>query len=150
MLKKSERPIVVIGAGIIGLTTAVTLLERIHDTGRDIPVHILADHLPNDPNDARYASTIAGAHHLSFADDDDTRQQGWDKRSMFTITGSELSSPSILAFEIMWNEWLHLGEASGLMAVTQTELFVGIKKHLRIYESHPGVCVDRRMTRSCS
>lgn len=76
-----SRPVVVIGAGIIGLTTAVRLLESPAVQQNKIPVHILADHLPHDPLDARYASTIAGAHHLSFADDDDARQTRWDKRS---------------------------------------------------------------------
>jgi len=72
----APRPIVVLGAGIIGLTTATRLLEAGHDN-----VHILASHLPSDPLDARYASTIAGAHHLSFADDSDERQTKWDWRS---------------------------------------------------------------------
>jgi glycine/D-amino acid oxidase-like deaminating enzyme len=72
----TPRPIVVIGAGVIGLTTAITLLERGHG-----PVHVLASHLPSDPLDARYASSIAGAHHLSFADDNDERQSRWDWRS---------------------------------------------------------------------
>jgi hypothetical protein len=75
------RPIVVLGAGVIGLTTAVRLLESDSVRGRGIPVHILADHLPDDPLDAKYASTIAGAHHLSFADDDDLRQRTWDRTS---------------------------------------------------------------------
>jgi D-amino-acid oxidase len=83
------RPIVVLGAGVIGLTTAVRLLESASVRRRGIPVHILADHLPNDPLDAKYASTIAGAHHLSFADDDDLRQRTWDRTS-----GS--AAPSVL------------------------------------------------------
>lgn len=77
----TQAPIVVLGAGIIGLTTAVRLLESASVRIKKIPVHIIADHLPNDPLDARYASTIAGAHHLSFADDDDTRQSQADRRS---------------------------------------------------------------------
>jgi D-amino-acid oxidase len=74
-------PIVVLGAGIIGLTTAVRLLESSEIRAGRIPVHIIADHHPNDPLDAKYASTIAGAHHLSFADDDDLRQSEADRRS---------------------------------------------------------------------
>lgn len=70
------RPIVVLGAGIIGLTTATRLLEAGYEN-----VHILAAHFPGDPHDPRYASTIAGAHHLSFADDGDERQTEWDWRS---------------------------------------------------------------------
>jgi D-amino-acid oxidase len=74
-------PIVILGAGVIGLTSAVRLLESEPVRTRRIPVHILASHLPNDPLDAQYASTIAGAHHLSFADDADTRQARADRRS---------------------------------------------------------------------
>lgn len=88
----ATRPIVVIGAGIIGLTTAVRLLESPEVRDSKIPVHVLADHLPHDPLDARYASTIAGAHHLSFADDDDARQTKWDKRSEPFLEGSRLTS----------------------------------------------------------
>lgn len=75
------RPIVVVGAGIIGLTTAVRILQSEAVQRSGAKVHVIAGHLPNDPLDARYASTIAGAHHLSFADDNDVRQSTWDKKS---------------------------------------------------------------------
>ncbi|XAO25041.1 hypothetical protein I312_103850 [Cryptococcus bacillisporus CA1280] len=117
----SSRPIVIIGAGIIGLTTAVCLLESHYYKQHRPPIHIIADHLPNDPLDAKYASTIAGAHHMSFADDGDERQRKWDMRT----------------FQIMYEQWRQLGEESGLMALKQTELFVGQKDHLKIYEEHP-------------
>jgi D-amino-acid oxidase len=74
-------PIIVLGAGIIGLTTAVRLLESSLHQVDGHPVHIIAAHLPNDPLDARYASTAAGAHHLSFADNLDERQRAWDRNS---------------------------------------------------------------------
>ncbi|WWC63896.1 uncharacterized protein I303_106501 [Kwoniella dejecticola CBS 10117] len=121
MSQRPQNPIIILGAGIIGLTTAVRLLESPLYRDEDIPVHIIADHLPNDPLDARYASTIAGAHHLSFADDEDERQRRWDGRT----------------FEVMFDEWKNEGEATGLMAVKQTEMFVGHDKHLKIYEEHP-------------
>lgn len=37
------------------------------------------------------------------------------------------------------NEWRERGESTGLMQLTQTELWVGTKKHLKIYEEHPEV-----------
>lgn len=43
------------------------------------------------------------------------------------------------AFQIMYEQWRQLGEESGLMALKQTELFVGQKDHLKIYEEHPNV-----------
>lgn len=68
---------IVLGSGVIGLTTAITILEAdpIH------PVHIIASRLPDDPSHPEYASACAGAHHLSFAADDDERQARWDRRS---------------------------------------------------------------------
>lgn len=72
-------PIVILGAGVIGLTTAIRILESPVSKGRE--VHILAGHLPSDDLDANYPSGIAGAHHLSFADDKDTRQRRWDLAS---------------------------------------------------------------------
>ncbi|KAL7423619.1 hypothetical protein Q5752_001200 [Cryptotrichosporon argae] len=118
-------PIVVLGAGIIGLTAAVRILESdLCKTGQH-PVHIIADHLPDDPLDAYYASTIAGAHHLSFADDNNERERRWDRKT----------------FQIMYDEWRKLGEASGLMVLKQTELYVGTKTHLKIFEEHPDFTV---------
>lgn len=76
-----SRPIVVLGAGIIGLSTAVRLLESLPIRRQGQAVHVVADHLPADPLDPMYASTIAGAHHLSFADDGDARQRRWDSKS---------------------------------------------------------------------
>lgn len=72
-------PIVVLGAGVIGLTTAIRILESPASDGRE--VHVVAGHLPSDALDAMYASGIAGAHHLSFADDGDLRQRRWDMAS---------------------------------------------------------------------
>ena len=71
---------IIIGSGIIGLTTAIRLLE----TQPNKEVHIIASRLPTDDNltkDPEYASACAGAHHLSFAADDDERQARWDRRS---------------------------------------------------------------------
>lgn len=51
----------VVGAGCIGLTTAIEVLKQGHH------VLVVADHLPSDPLSAEYASSAAGAHHLSFA-----------------------------------------------------------------------------------
>ncbi|WRT66997.1 uncharacterized protein IL334_003963 [Kwoniella shivajii] len=117
----TQRPIVILGAGIIGLTTAVRILESPLYQEEKIPIHIIADHLPNDPLDPKYASTIAGAHHLSFADDEDVNQTKWDKRT----------------FHVMYNEWKNEGEKTGLMVLKQTELFVKHNQHLKIYEDHP-------------
>jgi D-amino-acid oxidase len=130
----SSRPaIVVLGAGIIGLTTALCLVQS--PLGTTHIIHVLADHWPDDPVDPKYASGIAGAHHLSFADDDDKRQTKWDMRSECSVAYTLL----IEAFQVMYNEWEDIGESTGLMALTQTEHYVGMDKHLKISESHPNV-----------
>lgn len=132
----SSRPIVIIGAGIIGLTTVVCLLESQFYKQHRPPIHIIAGHLPNDPLDAKYASTIAGAHHLSFAGDGDGRQRKWDMRSeSFWLVPADVKT----AFQVMYEQWRQSGEDSGLMALKQTELFVGQNDHLKIYEEHPNV-----------
>ncbi len=78
----NERPIIVLGAGVIGLTTAIRLLKS---KQAKHPIHIVADHWPEDGLDPRYASLAAGAHHLSFAADDDLRQRKWDRKSKLKI-----------------------------------------------------------------
>lgn len=67
--------IVVIGAGVIGLTTALELLKD--PTNQ---VTIVAKQFPTDfEHSSVYTSPIAGANWLSFADDDDTFTQNIDK-----------------------------------------------------------------------
>jgi glycine/D-amino acid oxidase-like deaminating enzyme len=111
-------PIVVVGAGVIGLTTAIRLLQSHY------PVLILASHLPTDPLLPTYASSAAGAHHLSFADDKDERQQMLDRRT----------------FDVMWEEEEREGEGSGLMRLTQVEYYgEGAETHIKFFESLPDV-----------
>ncbi|WVQ92945.1 hypothetical protein IAU59_000006 [Kwoniella sp. CBS 9459] len=133
-MSQPGRPIVVIGAGVIGLTTAVRLAESHVYTQSKHPIHILADHLPSDPLDPYYASTIAGAHHLSFADDKDSRQRRWDSRT----------------FQVMYDEWKKEGEKTGLMVLKQTEFYVGTDKHLQIYEEHPDFTIVDAATHSAA
>lgn len=113
---KPSRPILVVGFGVIGLTSAIRLLQAGY--------HVVAvgAHQPGDPLTAIYASTAAGAHHLSFAADDDLRQQALDKRT----------------FDIMWEEEAEEGDASALMKLRQVEFYgsEGVK-HIKFYESMP-------------
>ena len=121
----SSRPTVVIGCGVIGLTTAIRLIE----SGEHSQVHILAKHLPLDPLDPEYASSAAGAHHLSFAADGDLRQRRLDART----------------FEVMWNELEHEqltgAEPTGLLKLTQTEYYDGEEKHLDLLAGLPDVSI---------
>ncbi|GAA5892147.1 hypothetical protein JCM8208_001450 [Rhodotorula glutinis] len=109
-------PVIILGAGCIGLTTAVELLRR------GFPVLVLASHLPTDPLSPDYASTAAGAHHLSFAASDDWRQRYLD----------------IKTFDVLWKESEDRDEGleKGIMRLTQTELYKG-DLHLRLLEELP-------------
>ncbi|KAI5124358.1 hypothetical protein M0805_008965 [Coniferiporia weirii] len=122
----AQRPTVVVGCGVVGLTTAIRLLE----SGDHPLVHILADRFPLDPLDPGYASSAAGAHHLSFAADQDLVQRRLDART----------------FEIMWAELeTELGtggEPTGLMRVTQTEYYDGDEKHLEFLAGLPDFAVN--------
>ncbi|GAA6041691.1 hypothetical protein JCM8097_003086 [Rhodosporidiobolus ruineniae] len=109
-------PAIVVGAGCVGLTTAIELLRL------GIPCLVVAQHLPGDALDPTFASTAAGAHHLSFADNADWRQRYFDLRT----------------FERLWEESEDAaeGEAKGLLRLKQTEFYKG-DTHLRIFEQLP-------------
>ncbi|KAF9113426.1 hypothetical protein BGX27_001601 [Mortierella sp. AM989] len=79
--EKRERPLVaVIGAGVIGLTTALLLQCNHYD------VTIIASEFPRDERaNPDYASPKAGAHWRSMCDEDDTRAKGYDTLSYKTL-----------------------------------------------------------------
>ncbi|KAI5117888.1 hypothetical protein M0805_002279 [Coniferiporia weirii] len=66
--------IVVLGAGVVGLSTALKIQEKGYS------VTIVAEHFPGDPKTIRYTSPWAGAHHVSLAGDD-VRQQKIDRET---------------------------------------------------------------------
>ncbi|GAA6005366.1 hypothetical protein JCM10207_002954 [Rhodosporidiobolus poonsookiae] len=109
-------PVIVVGAGCIGLTTGIELLKR------GYPVLVLAEKFVGDKLDAAFASTAAGAHHLSFAADTDYRQRSFDLRT----------------FQKLWeqSEDQDAGEKLGVMRLTQTEFYKG-DLHLRLFEQLP-------------
>lgn len=111
------KPLVTVcGCGIIGLTSAIRLSQAGYQ------VTVIARDLPGDPLHASYASTAAGAHHLSFADDGDTRQQAWDKRT----------------FDVMMEEEQTEGEASAILKIRQVEYYASEgQTHIKFFESLP-------------
>ncbi|KAJ6499534.1 D-amino-acid oxidase [Mycena vitilis] len=82
---QNPKPVVVIGAGVVGLTTAVRIQER-----GGYQVTIVAEVLPSDPKSIKYTSHWAGAHHVSLAGAD-VRQQKMDQETFKTMW--ELSAP---------------------------------------------------------
>lgn len=70
-METQKKVIVVIGAGVIGLQTSISLLEA------GYRVCIIGKHLPGDES-IEYTSPWAGAHWRSHAPDSDPEQQQWD------------------------------------------------------------------------
>ncbi|EKM76500.1 hypothetical protein AGABI1DRAFT_78624 [Agaricus bisporus var. burnettii JB137-S8] len=65
-----KKEIVVVGAGVIGLTTAIALQEK-----GQYRVTIIADAFPGDQRSTRYTSCWAGAHHVTLSGKDVRIQQ---------------------------------------------------------------------------
>ncbi|KAF9003344.1 hypothetical protein BDQ17DRAFT_1356047 [Cyathus striatus] len=61
-----KKNIIVLGAGVVGLTTALKLQQE----GR-YNVTIIAETFPNDPNTIRYTSHWAGARDVVNVEDDE-------------------------------------------------------------------------------
>ncbi|GAA5924343.1 FAD-dependent oxidoreductase [Sporobolomyces koalae] len=113
--------VLVLGAGCVGLTTAIKILRR------GLSVVILAEHLPGDSHDAAYASAAAGAHHLSFAGNSDWRQRHLDLRT----------------FDELWEQSRDADEGHkiGVLRLRQTEYYKG-DTHLRFLEQLPNFCIN--------
>ncbi|GAA5894961.1 FAD-dependent oxidoreductase [Sporobolomyces salmoneus] len=111
---------IVLGAGCIGLMTAIEILKS------GLPVLLLAQHLPGD-SCPEYASSKAGAHHLSFAADEDWRQRYLDLRT----------------FDKFWaeSEDSEEGEKIGVIRLRQTEYYRG-DSHLRLLEQLPNFRIN--------
>lgn len=83
----SPKEICVLGAGVVGLTTAIRVQEA-YPTGTRVT--IVAAELHTDPMSIRYTSLWAGANHMSFADGDAT-QTKLDKETFDVLW--EMSAP---------------------------------------------------------
>ncbi|RIA90822.1 hypothetical protein C1645_769041 [Glomus cerebriforme] len=70
----ANKRVVVIGAGVSGLSTATLLLQQ----EKGIKVHIVAKHFPGDLS-GEYTSPLSGAHWRSYATKDNIRHQEYDK-----------------------------------------------------------------------
>ncbi|KAK4053017.1 hypothetical protein OIV83_001751 [Microbotryomycetes sp. JL201] len=80
---------IVIGAGVVGLSTAITLQER------GWKVDIVAKHMPNDPKTTEYTSPWAGAHHVSVATGADMRLHEFDKETFRVMSDLIRADPSV-------------------------------------------------------
>jgi D-aspartate oxidase len=102
MSEINSKNVVVIGAGVIGLSTAIKVQER-----GAYSITILAETFPTDSKCIKYTSHWAGAHHVS-APAADLRQQKLEKET----------------FDIMWELSTPGGEAEGcFLRAPQTEYY---------------------------
>lgn len=80
MAEANPKHIVIIGAGVTGLQTALSLLTCPSNAeGRKYKVTLIASHVPGD-EDREYTSPWAGGHWRSHAYGEG-RESGWDERT---------------------------------------------------------------------
>ncbi|KZT08038.1 D-amino-acid oxidase [Laetiporus sulphureus 93-53] len=97
-----RKNIVVLGAGVVGLTTALLIQEK---GGYDVT--IIAETFPSDPKTIKYCSQWAGGHHVSFANGDPKMQK--------------IDSDT---FKVMWELSAPGGDAEGcFLRIHETEFF---------------------------
>ncbi|KAM0792405.1 hypothetical protein ACM66B_005084 [Microbotryomycetes sp. NB124-2] len=80
---------VVIGAGVVGLSTAIKLQQS------GVDVDIVAQHMPHDPKTTEYTSPWAGAHHVSVATGADMRLHEFDKETFSVMSDLIKADPSV-------------------------------------------------------
>lgn len=68
-MSTTNKNVVIIGAGVVGLTTGIAILEK---GGYDVT--IVAETFPGDPKTIKYCSNWAGGHHVSHASGDPRMQ----------------------------------------------------------------------------
>lgn len=85
---KKKKEIIVLGAGVVGLTTALKILLE-----GTFKVTIISDILPGDPKSIKYTSGWAGAHHVyNFINDSKPWLHGQFFIVMYTIADSRCCS----------------------------------------------------------
>ncbi|KAJ7749293.1 D-amino-acid oxidase [Mycena maculata] len=110
------KSVVVIGAGVVGLTTALRVQEK-----GGYQVTIVAEILPSDPKTIKYTSHWAGAHHVSLAGSD-IRQQRMDQET----------------FKIMWELSAPGGPAEGcFLRIREDEYFAEPIAHPEVLQAMP-------------
>ncbi|KAF5352167.1 hypothetical protein D9758_009209 [Tetrapyrgos nigripes] len=67
----TPKRIVVLGAGVVGLTTAVKILEEGARSGKNYEVAVVGETLPSDEKNARYTSWWAAAQIVTLATEDE-------------------------------------------------------------------------------
>ncbi|CAG8792703.1 4607_t:CDS:10 [Gigaspora margarita] len=100
-----KKNVVVLGAGVIGLTTATLLLKQ----EKGVKVHIIASIFPNDPEalSNEYTSTTAGAHWRGY-EQNDPRQQEFEKSTynyLWELANKNMSNVTGVMVIDEYNYW---------------------------------------------
>lgn len=109
-----QKQILILGAGITGLSTALTLLTSSSPTASKYKITILASHIPGDYS-LEYTSPWAGGHwrsHVGFSDAD-AENRGWDRKTYG-----------------VWARWLRGGDGElkgeGIEVMDEREKMIGL------------------------
>lgn len=130
---KKLETVVVVGSGVSGLTTASVLIEKFPQikklvvVGREIindPAHTSLQH--------EFTSWAGGANHMSFASDDDYKQQQWDhvtyKKFMFLgrnfkNSGIRIMKNKLIMFKSLNTPWyIKEKQCEGVKVISDEEL----------------------------
>ncbi|KIJ59544.1 hypothetical protein HYDPIDRAFT_177793 [Hydnomerulius pinastri MD-312] len=99
------KEIIVIGAGVVGLTTAIKIQEK-----GSYRVTVVAETFPTDPRTIRYTSHWAGTHHVNQAFSDERRKDGIYQSSpglrlrLAGLMAIMISAMDKETFEVMWRD----------------------------------------------
>lgn len=94
--------IVIVGAGVIGLTSALILATKGHR------VTIVSEHLPGDKDEAHYTSSRAGAHFRPFPSysESDIREQGYTRETQAFFKRFSWEYPESTIKFVKGSDWL--------------------------------------------
>ncbi|GAA6051151.1 hypothetical protein JCM3770_002564 [Rhodotorula araucariae] len=122
--------IVVLGAGVVGLSTAIRLLEAGYS------VHVIARDLPGDDKTVAFTSPWAGAHHVSVATSADMRLHEFDART-FRVMSSMIEQGHESLFFCTQKEYRELPRPTGEAdRVSQLSLMSRYHPNFRWLASH--------------
>ncbi|KWU46484.1 nucleotide-binding domain-containing protein [Rhodotorula sp. JG-1b] len=103
----TKQSAVVVGAGVVGLSTAIRLLEA------GYKVDIVARDLPGDPLSIEYTSPWAGAHHVSVATGADMRLHEFDARTFKVMSELIEQDPHVPLYFATQREYREEPEPTG-------------------------------------
>ncbi|KAL8278030.1 hypothetical protein RQP46_009490 [Phenoliferia psychrophenolica] len=119
--------IVVVGAGVIGLSTALKLQRE------GYKVAIVAECLPGDPNNIKYTSCWAGAHHVSVAGPNDLQMHKFDMETfieMRQMLEDDPNAPMMMRPQLEYREF----ERNLVHGVDQLTLLSRYQPNFRMLE----------------